>query len=59
VRDLLPEAAGLAIDTYPLPNLRAVNVVVRGLLGRGVADSTSLDPQAKGLAEQVRSRRVR
>jgi hypothetical protein len=58
VRALLPEAAGLAIDTYPLPNLRAVNVVVRGLLGRGVADSTSLDPQAKGLAEQVRARRI-
>ena len=58
VRALLPEAADLPIDVYPLPNLRAVNVVIRGLLGRGVADSTSLDPQAKGLSEHLRARRV-
>ncbi len=59
VRLLLPEAGDLAIDIHPLPNLRAVNVVIRGLLGRGVADSTSLDPQAKGLAEHLRARRIR
>ncbi|HEX6888591.1 MAG TPA: acyclic terpene utilization AtuA family protein [Candidatus Nanopelagicales bacterium] len=58
VRALLPEAADLPVDVHPLPNLRAVNVVIRGLLGRGVADSTSLDPQAKGLAEHLRARRV-
>jgi hypothetical protein len=59
VRELLPEAAGLPVDVHPLPNLRAVNVVIRGLLGSGVADSTSLDPQAKGLAEHLRARRIR
>lgn len=59
VRELLPEAAGLAVDVHPLPNLRAVNIVIRGLLGSGVADSTSLDPQAKGLAEHLRARRLR
>jgi hypothetical protein len=59
VRELLPEAADLAVDVHPLPNLRAVNVVIRGLLGSGVADSTSLDPQAKGLAEHLRARRIR
>ena len=58
VRELLPEAAALDVEVHPLPNLRAVNVVVRGLLGRGVADSTSLDPQAKSLGEQVRARLV-
>jgi hypothetical protein len=59
VHDLLPESAGLAVDVFPLPSLRAVNVVIRGLLGRGVADSTSLDPQAKGLGEHLRARRIR
>jgi len=58
VRELLPEAVGLDVDVHPLPNIRAVNVVIRGLLGRGVADSTSLDPQAKGLAEHLRARRI-
>ncbi|MBI1377880.1 MAG: acyclic terpene utilization AtuA family protein [Frankiales bacterium] len=58
VRALLPEAGDLGVDVHPLANLRAVNVVVHGLLGRGVADSTSLDPQAKGLGEHLRARWV-
>ncbi len=59
VRELIgPEAAGLPMDVYPLPNLRAVNVVVHGLLGDGVASSTRPDPQAKGLGEYLRSRIV-
>ena len=55
---LLPEADGLDVAVHPLPNLRAVNVVVRGLLGEGVASSTRFDPQAKGLGEYLRSRLV-
>ncbi|WP_214366429.1 acyclic terpene utilization AtuA family protein [Pseudonocardia sp. H11422] len=59
LRDLLgPEAAGLEIERFDLPNLRALNVVVHGLLGEGVASSTRPDPQAKGLGEYVRSRIV-
>jgi hypothetical protein len=57
-RALLPEADDLAVDLFPLPNLRAVNVVVHGLLGEGVAASTRFDPQAKGLGEYLRSRLV-
>jgi hypothetical protein len=55
-RELLPEAAGLAMRRYELPNLRALNFVVVGLLGAGVAASTRPDPQAKGLGEYLRSR---
>jgi hypothetical protein len=59
VRELLgPEAAELPIDVHRLPNLLAVNVVVHGLLGDGVASSTRPDPQAKGLGEYLRSRVV-
>lgn len=59
VRDLLgPEAAELPIEIHQLPNLRAVNVVVHGILGDGVASSTRPDPQAKGLGEYLRSRVV-
>ncbi len=57
-RLLLPEADALKVSVYPLPNLRAVNVVVHGLLGEGVASSTRFDPQAKGLGEYLRSRLV-
>lgn len=58
VHQLLPETQQLPVEVHPLPNLRAVNVVVHGLLGRGVADSTRLDPQAKGLGEHLRARVV-
>ncbi|HYG93213.1 MAG TPA: acyclic terpene utilization AtuA family protein [Nocardioides sp.] len=58
VRELVPEARDLDVDVYVLPNLGAVNVIIRGLLGRGVAESTRFDPQAKGLGEWVRSRIV-
>jgi hypothetical protein len=57
-RDLLTEARNLAVRRYELPNLRALNFVVVGLLGSGVADSTRPDPQAKGLGEYIRSRHV-
>jgi hypothetical protein len=58
VRTLLPEAADLEVEVFALPNLGGVNVVLRGLLGRGVAASTRFDPQAKGLGEWARSRYV-
>ena len=58
IRELVPESADLDIRVYNLPNLGAVNVVIRGLLGDGVAASTRFDPQAKGLGEWVRSRMV-
>jgi hypothetical protein len=58
LRELLPEASALPIRRYELPNLLALNFVVVGLLGNGVADSTRPDPQAKGLGEYLRSRLV-
>ncbi len=57
-RRLLPEADDLEIGRHPFPNLRALNFVVGGLLGEGVASSTRPDPQAKGLGEYLRSRMV-
>ncbi len=58
IRELLPEAADLEVEVYVLPNLGGVNVIIRGLLGEGVAASTRFDPQAKGLGEWLRSRTV-
>ncbi len=56
VRALLPETAGLDLERHVLPNLRAVNVIVRGLLGEGAASNARFDPQAKALGELVRAR---
>ncbi|WP_182905753.1 acyclic terpene utilization AtuA family protein [Microbispora sp. H13382] len=55
LRELLPEVGGLPIDRFALPNLHALNFVVHGLLGRGVAASPLLDAQAKALGERLRA----
>ncbi|WP_025617400.1 acyclic terpene utilization AtuA family protein [Salinispora cortesiana] len=56
--ELLPETAPLTVQRYELPDLRAVNFMIRGLLGAGVAATTRFDPQAKALGELLRSRVV-
>ena len=58
VRDLLPETEDLPITRHLLPSIRAVNFVIEGILGRGVAYQARFDPQAKGLGEWLRSRYV-
>ena len=57
-QQLLPETAAYKVDRFDLPNLRALNFVVHGLLGEGVAAGTRQDPQAKGLGEWLRARHV-
>lgn len=58
LRELLPEIAQLEVRRYELPNVRALNFIVVGILGDGVASSTRPDAQAKGLGEFLRSRPV-
>jgi hypothetical protein len=53
---LLPETAPLTVTRHPLPNLRALNFVVEGILGEGVAAQHRFDPQAKALGEWLRAR---
>lgn len=58
LRELLPETADLAVTRHVLPNLRAVNFVIEGILGKGVAHQARFDPQAKGIGEWLRSRHI-
>nr|WP_312880465.1 acyclic terpene utilization AtuA family protein [Actinokineospora xionganensis] len=58
LRSLLPETLGLDIERHLYPNLAAVNFVVHGLLGQGVAAATRFDPQAKAFGEWLRSRHI-
>jgi hypothetical protein len=57
-RELLPETAALPVTRTVLPNLRALNFVIEGILGGGVASNARHDPQAKALGEWLRSRYV-
>jgi Acyclic terpene utilisation family protein AtuA len=58
LRELLPETAELTVARHLLPNLRAVNFVIEGILGQGVASQARFDPQAKGLGEWLRARHI-
>src|ERR1700754_3759302 len=58
LRELLPETADLPVTRHLLPNIWAVNFVIDGILGQGVAYQARFDPQAKGLGEWLRGRHV-
>lgn len=58
IRLMLPETAELAITRTVLPKLKALNFVIEDILGKGVAYQARFDPQAKGLAEWLRSRHL-
>ncbi|MEU8027267.1 acyclic terpene utilization AtuA family protein [Streptomyces sp. NPDC049099] len=57
-RQLIPESRDLPVTRHVLPRLRAVNFVVEGILGAGVAARHRFDPQAKALGEWLRSRHL-
>ncbi|MGW0814279.1 acyclic terpene utilization AtuA family protein [Streptomyces viridiviolaceus] len=57
-RELIPEARDLPVTRHTLPNLRALNFVVEGILGEGVAAQARFDPQAKALGEWLRARHM-
>ncbi|MCX5381745.1 acyclic terpene utilization AtuA family protein [Streptomyces sp. NBC_00083] len=57
-RELLPETGELKVVRHVLPNLWALNFVVEGLLGEGVASQARFDPQGKGVGEWLRGRVV-
>lgn len=58
LRELIPEAAGLEVRAYRLPNLLAVNYVLVGLLDGGATETMRFDAQAKALGEYVRAKEV-
>ncbi|MFF4630212.1 acyclic terpene utilization AtuA family protein [Streptomyces griseorubiginosus] len=58
LHELLPETAELTVTRHDLPHLRALNFVVEGILGEGVAAQHRFDPQAKALGEWLRSRHL-
>ncbi|MCB1029300.1 MAG: acyclic terpene utilization AtuA family protein, partial [Microthrixaceae bacterium] len=59
LRQLAPaETDGLVVHRHVFDNLSALNFVIVGLLGRGVAQNSRQDTQAKSLGEFIRSRVV-
>lgn len=56
--ELIPEAAQLKVERFPLANLRALNFVVRGLLDGGATETLRFDAQAKALGEYVLAKQM-
>ncbi|MDH3644820.1 MAG: DUF1446 domain-containing protein [Gammaproteobacteria bacterium] len=58
LKRLLPDTAQYEIDRYDLPNLKAMNFYVHGILRDGVSSNSRLDGQAKSLGEYLRSKYI-
>jgi hypothetical protein len=57
-KKLLPEAENLPVTRHVFSTMKAVNFVVEGLLGDGVAAQARFDPQAKAVGEWLRARHM-
>ena len=55
---LLPDMASYTVERYELPNLRALNFHIRGVLGTGAASNHRIDKQAKSLGEYLRAKHI-
>ncbi|MEJ2088116.1 MAG: exopolyphosphatase, partial [Gammaproteobacteria bacterium] len=58
LKELCPDLDAYDIDRYEMPNLKALNFYIHGILGDGVSANDRLDGQAKSLGEYIRSRRI-
>lgn len=56
LKHLLPDMEEFHIERYELPNIRALNFFIHGVLGNGIADSIRTDGQAKSLGEYLRAK---
>lgn len=58
LKRLLPDMAAYEIERYDLPNLRALNFYIHGVLGTGAASNHRIDKQAKSLGEYLRAKLI-
>ena len=55
---LCPDLAGYSIERYELPNLKALNFYIKGILGTGAASNNRIDKQAKSMGEYLRAKLI-
>jgi len=58
LKRLLPDTASYEIDRHELPNLKALNFYIHGILRDGVSSNSRIDGQAKSLGEYLRSKYI-
>ena len=55
---LLPDMAPFEVERHDMPNLRAMNFYIKGILGTGAVSNNRLDKQAKSLGEYLRAKHI-
>jgi hypothetical protein len=55
---LCPDLAEYSIERYELPNLKALNFYIKGILGTGAASNNRIDKQAKSMGEYLRAKLI-
>ncbi len=58
LKTLLPDMAQYRIERFEMPNLRALNFFIHGVLREGVSSNSRLDGQAKSLGEYLRAKLI-
>lgn len=55
---LAPDFGIYEVERYDMPNLRAMNFYIKGVLGTGAASNHRIDKQAKSLGEYLRAKYI-
>ena len=55
---LLPDMGPFEVERHDMPNLRAMNFYIKGVLGTGAVSNNRLDKQAKSLGEYLRAKHI-
>ena len=55
LKTLMPDTVQYEIDRHEMPNLRALNFYIHGILGDGVSSNNRIDGQAKSMGEYLRA----
>ena len=55
---LLPDMAPFEVERHDMPNLKAMNFYIKGILGTGAVSNNRLDKQAKSLGEYLRAKHI-
>lgn len=57
-KQLVPDFGQYEVERYDMPNLRAMNFYIKGVLGTGAASNHRIDKQAKTLGEYLRAKHI-
>ena len=55
---LAPDFGQFEVERYDMPNLKAMNFYIKGVLGTGAASNHRIDKQAKSLGEYLRAKYI-